>query len=312
MQKVNRLIFAIFAMSLTLAVILLVALFGSKQPSRSSFHLKSDENTILFAITPWGDEKKVKEAYKPLVSYLETRLQKKIQFLIMEDYNVLNENIAEGNIDLTVISPLSYVYALKKEPDLKYVVTTLKEENGAVHDHYHGFIVALKSKYPGWTFDDFIKTPKKYSLGFVSKTSASGYAYPYAMMKKRGLDPYQIFKSVTFYESHSSLVKALNEEKVDLATIGDNLMFESKKTYGDIYTITYISEPIPASPWLASKNMDDATVKKLQRILLDIDRNEDLKAQLLKDAPDKGYKVFGSNFYDGIKEVVRYVEDGNK
>lgn len=312
MQKANRVIFAIFAMSFTLAVILLVALFGSKQSTQSSFHLKSDEKTILFAITPWGDEKKVKEAYKPLVSYLDDRLQKKIQFLIMEDYNVLNENIAEGNIDLTVISPLSYIYALKKEPNLKYVVTTLKEENGTVHDHYHGFIVALKSKYPGWTFDDFIKTPKKYSLGFVSKTSASGYAYPYAMMKKRDLDPYQLFKNVTFYESHSSLVKALNEKKVDLAAIGDNLMFEVKKTHGDIYTVTYISEPIPASPWIASKNMDDETVKKLRQTLVDIDKSEELKARLLKEAPDKGYKVFGDNFYDGIKEVVKYVEDGNK
>ena len=225
MQKANRVIFAIFAISFTLAIILLVALFGSQPSPQSSFHLKPDEKTILFAITPWGDEKKVREAYKPLISYLEDHLQKKIQFLIMEDYNVLNDNIAEGNIDLTVISPLSYIYAIRKEPNLKYVVTTLKEENGKIHDHYHGFIVALKSKYPGWTFDDFIKTPKKYSLGFVSKTSASGYAYPYAMMKKMGLDPYQTFKSVTFYESHSSLVKALNEGKVDLATIGDNMMF---------------------------------------------------------------------------------------
>jgi phosphate/phosphite/phosphonate ABC transporter binding protein len=312
MQKANRVIFAIFAISFTLAIILLVALFGSQPSPQSSFHLKPDEKTILFAITPWGDEKKVREAYKPLISYLEDHLQKKIQFLIMEDYNVLNDNIAEGNIDLTVISPLSYIYAIRKEPNLKYVVTTLKEENGKIHDHYHGFIVALKSKYPGWTFDDFIKTPKKYSLGFVSKTSASGYAYPYAMMKKMGLDPYQTFKSVTFYESHSSLVKALNEGKVDLATIGDNMMFEAEKTYGKIYTIAYISDPIPASPWIASKNVDDATVNKLRQILTNIDKNNDLKTLLLKNAPDKGYKVFGSGFYDGIKEVVQYVEDSNK
>ena len=215
--KMNKTIFIVLSCAFTLAAISLVTFLGLKTGPQSKFRIKSNENVVLFAVTPWGDPRQVKDAYQPLLQYLGEKTGKKFQLFIMEDYDVALDNIVEGNIDISVISPVPYVKAKQKEAGIQYIATMLRDQGGKMAATFKGYLIALKSKYAGMTFDDFLKRPERYNFAFVTKASASGFAYPMAMMKKRGIDPYKAFKSVTVFENHPAMIDALIAGKIDWA-----------------------------------------------------------------------------------------------
>ncbi len=305
----SKTIFIILSLVFILATMALATFLSSRSTNVSTFKIKTDENTILLGISPWGDPKKVKEQYSPLISYLSERLGKKIQFLSMEDYDVAVENLLDGNIDISVMAPASYVKAKAREPGIQYITTSLMNNGGVLRATYKGYLVTLKSKYNGLTFDELLKNPKKYKIGFVSLASASGWAYPAAMMKKRGVDPESAFKKVIFFDNHQAVIDALISGKVDVAATWDGNIDEATSKYGDIFWVVYRSADIPGSAWVASKNFDPAITKKLAATLEEINGSEELKSTLLKDAPDKGWTRAPDSFYDSVREVVKYVGD---
>lgn len=304
----NKAIFIALAIVLTVSLFILVAFFGPGAHHQSTFRLKPDENTVLFAITPWGDPLKARDSYAPLLDYLGKKIGKKIQPLIMEDYSVTIDNIADGNIDIAVIPPVSFVRAKEKEPGIQYISTIEREQNGKRYTTYKGYLVSLKSKYAGWKFDDFLKNPKKYSIAFVSNNSSSGWAYPMAMMKKKEIDPYKAFKDVKVYERHPSVTDAIAKGKVDIGATWEYNLEEASAKYGDIFTIVYTTPDIPGLAWVASKGASQSLIDAVKRVQAEIN-NSDLRIKLLKDTPDKGWAFINENYYDEVREVIKYVGD---
>lgn len=306
----NKIIFAILALIFAIAVISLTTFLGSKEGPESTFHIKPNENTILFGITPWGEQRQIKDIYAPLLNYLGVATGKKIQLLVMENYELAVKNLLEGNIDVAVLAPVSYVKARERGPSLQYIATGIGELDGEPHTTYKGYIVALRSKYKNWKFDDFMKDPSKYKMGFVSKLSASGWAYPLAMMKKKGFDPYASFKDVIMFDNHPAVTDALRDGKIDLGATWDQNVESAAKKYGDIFQTVYVTPDIPGvGSWVGSNKVDKETVKKLRGILLDINGSSELKRKLLKNTPDQGWMVTDESFYDPVREVLKYVGD---
>ena len=305
----SKTIFIVLSCTFTLAVILLVTFLGLRTGPQSKFHIKSDQNIVLFAVTPWGDPRQVKDAYQPLLQYLSEKTGKKFQLLIMEDYDAALENIIDGNIDIFFISPVPYVKAKQREPGIQYIATILRDQGGHMAATFKGYLIALKSKYAGMTIDDFLKSPDKYHFAFVTKASASGYAYPMAMMKKRGIDPYKVFKNVSIFENHPAMVDALVAGKIDLGATWEYSLEKAREQYGDIFTILYTTHDIPAMSWVASKKVEKALVERIRQVLLELNDLTELKEKLLKDTPDKGWTVLDQSHYDQVSEVLKYVGD---
>ena len=107
----KRLILVVLAFALVFAAISLVTYVGSPPGPQSTFRIKSDENTILLAITPWEESREMRTAYQPLLDYLAQQTGKKFQLLIVEDYDAAIDNIVEGIVDLAVLPPVSFVTA---------------------------------------------------------------------------------------------------------------------------------------------------------------------------------------------------------
>jgi len=304
----NRTLFAILALLFTISAISLVTFFGYSPKLGTAFHIKQDENTVLFAITPWGDPRQAKEAYKPLLKYLSEKTGKKFLLLTMEDYNSAIENIAEGNIDLAIVSPVSLVHIKELNPDIQYISTVARKHGGTLSAAYKGYIVALKAKYRGWRFDNFLKEPKEHAVGFVMKKSSSGWAYPMAMMKRRGINPYETFKKVTEFENHPQVTDAIAKGKVTLGATWEYNLEQAQKKYGDIFEIIYTTEDIPGLSWVASSRVDPKLVNKIKEIQSEIN-NSSSKEELLKETPDKGWIVLGDDYYNSVRDVIKYVGD---
>lgn len=303
----NRVVFIVLALALLYAGISLFTFVGVESTPETKFQIKPDANTVLVGITPWGNALQMKAAYRPLFTYLSEKMGKKFQLLIMEDYDVTIDNVVDGNLDISVMPPVSYVKAKDREPRTQYVATIIRDKDGKECATYKGYIVALKSRFAGKSFDDFMKDPKEYVMGFVTKSSSSGYAYPMTMMRKRGIDPFAAFKGVEIFDNHSALTGAVFSQKIDLGATWEYNLDIAKEKYGDIFTIVYTTPDIPGLSWIASKDVDPGFIVRLRETLKEIGANVDIKADLLKDTPEKGWVEMDERFYDEVREVLKYV-----
>lgn len=302
----TRIAFLLLAISLGVATLLLATFFGNRTGPASHFHLRPDQNTILFAVTPWEEAREMKRAYRPLLDYLSQKTGKKFQLLVMEDYSTAIEHIVEGDIDIFVLPPVSYVLAKEKEPEIQYIATQVREQDGKQFATYKGYIVALKSKYDGWRLDDFLKNSHRYNFGFVTQKSSSGWAYPMALLKKKGVDPKRDFKQITIFENHPAVTDALVAGNVDLAATWEHNLEMAKRKHGDLFTLVETTALIPGIVWVASKKVPPPFVQKMTEVLLELNTLE-MRKELLKETPDKGWQIVAESFYNEVKEVLKYV-----
>lgn len=305
----HKAVFIALAAVFIISALLLALLFSFDTGPKATFHLKPDENTVIFAITPWGESRQARTAYKPLLEYLSKKTAKKFQPLVMEGYNVAIENIAEGNLDIAVIPPVSFVRAKDIEPGIKYISTIERLNGDKRYTTYKAYLVALKSKFKGWTIKDFLKEPKKYSVAFVTNASSSGFAYPMAMFKKLGAEPSEVFKEVAIFEDHPSVTDAVAKGRIDIGATWEYNLEQAVKKHGDIFEIVEITGNIPGLLWVASKNVPAGLVQKIEDAQAEINSDPKLKEELLKDTPDKGWAFLDESFYDEVKEVLKYVGD---
>lgn len=303
----GRFLYGLLGFAFVLAIVSLVTFLASAPGPETTFRVKPEENTILFAVTPWEESRDVREAYKPLLEFLGQKTGKKFQLLITEDYDAAIDSMVDGTVDIAILPPVSFIIAKERNPDIQYISTVLREREGKLFSTYRGHILTLKSKFPGWSFDDFIKEPGKYRLGLVSKKSSSGWAYPMAMMKKMGIDPQTVFKSITIYDQHTDLTDALAAGKIDLGATWEYNLEQATKKHGDIYSVIWTSPPIPGIVWAAGKRIDPSLIAEIRSVQHDIVASPELRARLLSETPDKGWEVVDETFYDSTKEVMRYV-----
>jgi phosphonate transport system substrate-binding protein len=225
----------------------------------------------------------------------------------MEDYDVAIENLADGNLDISVISPVSYVIAKNKDSNIQYISTIVRQNEGRSFATFKGYLVVNKSRFKGWTLERFLEDPKRYRLGLVTKASASGWAYPMAMFKKKGIDPEKEFASVTVFDNHPELTDAVAKGKVDLGATWEYNLEKAREKYGDVFQIIWTTPDIPGLSWVASARTDPAFVMRIREVMTEINSSETLKRELLKDTPDKGWMFLNDGFYDSVRDVMKYV-----
>ncbi len=305
----NKAVFIVLAAVFIASALLLAVLFSFDPGPKATFHLKPDENTVLFAITPWGEPRQAREAYMPLLDHLSKKTGKKFQPLVMEGYDVAIENISDGNLDIAVIPPVSFVRAKEMEPGIKYISTIERRDGNRTYTTYKAYLIALSSKYKGWKIDDFLKDPKKFSIAFVTNASSSGWAYPMAMFKKRGVEPSSAFKEVKSFDDHPSVTNAIAKGQIDLGATWEYNLEQAVKKHGDIFEIIEVTGNIPGLLWVASKNVRPELIEQIKKIQAEINSDPELKKELLKDTPDKGWAFLNESFYDEVREVLKYVGD---
>lgn len=307
----NRAIFIILAVVFVAALIAFSTFLGPGGGRERQFHIKSDDSTILFGVTPWGDPREVRDAYRPLLSYLGDRTGKKFQLIIIEDYDTGVDDLVNGDIDILVTTPVCFVRASERDPAIQYISTIMRDHGGKLKATYKGYLIAPVKKYGGLVIEDFLSRPNLYNLALVSKSSASGYAYPMAFFKKRGIDPFTAFRSVTIFENHPAMTDAMAAGKIDLGATWEYNLELARKKYGDIFKIVYTTDDIPGVSWVASKKIDPAFVETIREIQAEITASAELRKSLLEGTPEKGWAVVDTKIYDSVKEVMLYVGEFN-
>ena len=119
--------------------------------------------------------------------------------------------LAAGKLDLTVLDARSFVGASARTPGLDLLATTLVD--GAAS--YHGVIVARAGRGPAT-----LEALRGRTLCWVSPMSKSGYLFPRALLRQRGLDPDRAFGRVVYTGDHIASMQAVLAGECDAAAVG--------------------------------------------------------------------------------------------
>ncbi len=267
---------------------------------------------LNFGITPWATEKKLKEYFQPLMTYLSEKLAIRVNFYVALDYDQLKINLRDGKVDIASFSPGSFVDAIEEMPHIiKYLCTMVKKNSrGKIKSYYEGYIFA-KSASNIRTLQDM----KGKTIGFTNKTSSSGYRFPMAMLLKNNINPKTYFKSIHFLGNHDKVMSAVGEGIVDIGATWDSTFHDRKNDYGGAKTFNIIMKtpPIPLDTIAVRKQLDPALASKIKKLLLDLNMDSKTKdgTAIFKKSegfPYAGFEKKNLAFYNIIKETNRILK----
>jgi len=166
---------------------------------------------LRFGVTPFLDEEAMRTYFGPVTQHLEEVLGLSVELVILRDYLEQIDAAVAGRIDIFSLSPLSYVLARERMPDLKLLATQL----GQGASSYSSFVI-VRADDPARGLTDLVGR----RIAFVDRLSASGYLFPWAAFIDAGVDPVSAFSHSRFSGSHSQALADLVAGEVDAACTG--------------------------------------------------------------------------------------------
>jgi phosphate/phosphite/phosphonate ABC transporter binding protein len=250
---------------------------------------------LKLGIHNYGDGTKIKKRVAPLVKYLASILKRPVKLVITKNYQELLRRFISRELILAIVPP--YAYAKLSEIYSSKLLASLKI-NGS--SYYRGAIIVRR--------DDDIEELNKLKgkvFGFVSKDSASGYLYPLVKLAKNGINsPRDFFKDIKFLETHSNVIKALVEGKIDGGAVFEGEITNFASRGGDISNIKIIlrTSPIPYDAFIAQTHVPDDICKLLTSSMT--------KYEYLKNGPKGNFfaqwEFPKAALYDSVKEAMKF------
>ncbi|MBU2699504.1 phosphonate transport system substrate-binding protein [Sporomusaceae bacterium BoRhaA] len=254
---------------LVLSLLLAVLLVGGCSTNTQNVAQPTQELKVLrVGAIPSEDSEKVREAYKPLVSYLEKKLGLKVELFVATDYAGVVEAMRSGKLDIAYFGPFSYVLAADKANAEAFAVENKKGSGTS----YRSIIVADPK-----TGINSIEDLKGHTFAFVDPASTSGNLIPRSFLKSKGINPEQDFKSVIYAGGHDADELAVKNHKVDAAADAD-VNYSKMKGAGIIsdtdVKVIFTSDPIPNSPWAWRKDLPDDLKEKIKAAFLNMAQDD--------------------------------------
>lgn len=259
----------------------------------------ADETPVLrLAIPPWQKTQtidEIRQQYRPVLEWLGAQIGYRFLVVGGRAYEDTIEQIANGEVQLAVLSPVPYVQAKRRNPAIELLLTELKwnEDRTALIDAYDGYIVALKTR----TDLNGPADLRGKRLGFVNLESTSGWRYPRVMLKAAGLDP-QADATALFLGSHPRVTDAVAAGSIDAGATWDYNLANAQRHHGDVFKIVVRTPPIPSICLAAHPSVPPDLRRRIRELLPKAD------ASLFASAPMQGYAVRPDAFYDVVRDLI--------
>lgn len=261
---------------------------------------------LVFGVTPWKNSEELYKIHEPLIHYLEKRLNRKIIFVVAEDYKDLANKIEQQLIDIGSFSANAYVEAKNRFPGLKYLVSVQKKDTqGILKSYYHGVIVTLRS-----SDIESLHDLKGKRFGFTDKQSSSGYIYPRLLLKNAGIDPGTHFSQTFFVKKHSKIIGALLKGSIDAGATYEDLVINAATEHGDKFRLIATTPDIPFDAFAAGRHVSRQLCQDIQKGLVDASITGVFSSAPADGGP-QGFAVHNDSYYDFIREANRSLTQNN-
>jgi len=259
----------------------------------------ADPKLIRIGVTP-SRGPTTHKFLQPLFDYLETQLTPRtVQGVTASSYDELASLVRSGDIELGVFSPAAYVKARSSLPAVPVATMT---RNGS--PTYLGYIVTSR-RTPRPTLADL----KGKTIAWVNKASTSGYIYPRAMLRSKGIDPNTFFSKQILAGNHEDSLRRLLSGDVDCAAVASPFVDpDTNTTFPEApekLIVVTKTKRIPCDCVVVHERLQRQLAKNLQQALLQVvyDEEHRTSAKLDKSWGLDGFVKPMHDRYDEIEQV---------
>ncbi|HPT72184.1 MAG TPA: phosphate/phosphite/phosphonate ABC transporter substrate-binding protein [Candidatus Cloacimonadota bacterium] len=230
--------------------------------------LGSKQNPIKMYFVPSMEAGKIITSGEAISNYLHAKTGYYYKVAVPTSYAAVIEALGTNEADIAWLATFAYILAHQKY-GAEVVLTTVR--NGL--KQYRGQFVA-KSDSKMSSIDDI----KGKTIAYTDAASTSGYIYPSAILKQKGIEPGKTY----FAGSHPAAILAVYQGTADVAASFwsppdiNNIPQDSRKTivetYPDVYQkikIIGFTDWIPNDTVTLRKGLDPKMKEKIVAALLD-------------------------------------------
>ncbi len=255
---------------------------------------------LTLGFVPSKDATKLAESAEPLAKLLSKEIGIPVKSFVSTNYVALVEAMGTKNnpVDIGFLPTFGYVLA-NQESGAKIILKTSRK--GAT-SYKAQFIVRAGA---GISKIEDLKGKK---FAFVDPTSASGYLFPGAFLKSKGIDIERDFDKVVFLGGHDAVVKAVYNNDVQAGVCFDDARGLLEKEFPDVkqkvQILTY-TDPIPNDTVSVRKDLDPALAKKIQDALIKIVGTAEGKDLLMKIYEIDGFAAATDADYEVVRRTAK-------
>lgn len=269
------------------------------------------ELTVQFV--PSHHKDTLEQKVKPLETLLSKELGIPVKVSVATNYNSVIEAMSSKEIDVGFLPPLAYILA--KDRGIADILLqaqrySVQEQNAKntkdLVDYYRSMIIVKKDS-------DIKKLEdlKGKKIAFQGTTSAAGYIWPVAEMKKAGINVKTDVEQVTL-KGHDTAVLALLNDEVDAAAVFEDARDTVKEDIKDVFDKVvpiYFSKPIPNDTISVRSDMSAEWKVNIKDAFITISKDP-IGKKILNDVYSHAdYIQSTDNKFDIVREYKRLVEN---
>lgn len=248
---------------------------------------------------------------KPLEKMLSKRLGIPVHVSTSTSFNAPIEALASKKIDVAFLPPDGYVLAHKRgvaDVLLQAERYGVKQPNGQmtkklVRNYRAEILVKKNSKIKSW------KDLKGKSISIQDPTSSSGYLFPVAELKERGLDVTKKCKLVTVTGHDQAVLNVLNGD-TDAAFVFEdarNAVIKDKPNIMKEVVPIYFTHPIPNDTISVRSDMSKAFRDKLAKAFIAIGKSKQGRKVIEQVYTHEGYVRAKDSYFNEIRHYEKLV-----
>lgn len=226
---------------------------------------------------------------KPLTNYLSNTLGQPVSLKLSPNMGAAIKETADGTVDLAYLTPVAYLKAHKKGK-ARIIVKTVTKGKASFK-----LMIVVKEDSP---IKKVVQLAgKRFAFG-DKKALLQRAAVVGAGMSLEKLGSYQ------FIGHYDNIVRAVMNGDFDAGILKDTMAY---KWEGKGVRILYATPDLPPYNITASKNVDNATFRRLQKAFLDLNPKNMEHLKIIK-ALDKKYDGFARTSdkeYDVVRKLIK-------
>lgn len=244
------------------------------------------KNTVHFGVIPRDNPRIMYEKYQPLLDYLSDKTPYFYELVLKKNYEETVRALGNGEIDLAILGPLSYL-----EARAKYGAVCILKPRGADNRSAYRSVIIKKKEVP----IENLAALKGKSVAFSATQSTSGNLVPRYLLANAGLHLSDL-KRYDNFSYHDSVVKAILKGQYDAGAVRDSVARKYAKLGIEVIAE---SEDIPTGPLVIGPGTPFAAVEAIKKALLEL--NQD----------DAGRRAILSRFDDELKNGFTTADDSD-
>lgn len=255
---------------------------------------------IVWGLVPYLPEAVLRTEFGRIAHAVAEKVGVPFEIVVTRDYEDLRREVRAGHIDFAQFAPANYIRAKEEMPDLRIVVSHVADGSPT----YQGYVLVTADS-PYRRLEDL----RGRRVCWVDPESTSGYLYPRAVLRKRGIDPDEFFAPPPIFTgNHAAAIDTLLAGGCDVASVYSGALKESwtRGVDREALRILYKTDRIPYDAYCLRPGLPESLAIGIRRALLSIStRTGEGRVILGRATRINGFMIAYDDAYDPVREIAR-------